>query len=96
METSRDKYYTEIFRTLTDYNDLNNSSLLSEKIREAIRKVMKEESISYANKVPANTLVCTSNTQRENENVIFTNEKLDKSDELIDALNDLTINDTEK
>ena len=36
----------------------------------------------------------TSNTQRENTNAIFTSEKLDKSDKLADALNDLTINDT--
>ena len=32
-----------------------------------------------------------SNTQRENVNAIFTSEKLDKSDELSDALKDLTI-----
>ena len=36
-----------------------------------------------------------SNTQRENANTIFKIEKLDKSDELIDALNNLTINDAE-
>ena len=34
----------------------------------------------------------TSNTQRENENVIFESEKLDESDELADALKYLTIN----
>ena len=34
-----------------------------------------------------------SNIQRENVNAIFRNEKLDKSDELTDALKDLTIND---
>ena len=34
-----------------------------------------------------------SNIQRENVNAIFRSEKLDKSDELTDALKDLTIND---
>ena len=33
------------------------------------------------------------NTQRENANVIFTSEELDKSDELADAVNNLTISD---
>ena len=32
MATSRDKYYTEIYKTLTDYNDRNNAPLLNEKI----------------------------------------------------------------
>ena len=36
----------------------------------------------------------TSNKQRENENVIFVNEKLDKLDELVDAARNLKINDT--
>ena len=33
----------------------------------------------------------TSNTQRENTNAMFTSEKLDKSDELVDAVSNLTI-----
>ena len=39
MAISRDKYYTEIFKTLTDYNDCNNMPLSITKIREAIHKV---------------------------------------------------------
>ena len=35
-----------------------------------------------------------SNTRRENSNVIFTSEKLDKSDELVDTVNKLTINNS--
>ena len=34
-----------------------------------------------------------SNAQRQNGNAIFTSEKLDKLDELVDAVNNLTIND---
>ena len=34
----------------------------------------------------------TYNTQRENANAIFTGEKLDKSDELVDSVKNLTIN----
>ena len=33
------------------------------------------------------------NTQRGNENTIFTSEKLDKSDDLVNAVKNLTIND---
>ena len=38
METSSDNKYTEMFKTLTDYNDRNNTSLSNEKIREALCK----------------------------------------------------------
>ena len=33
------------------------------------------------------------NTQIENANMIFTSEKIDKSDDLVDTVNNLTIND---
>ena len=48
-----------------------------------------------ANNVTADTFSNTSNTQREDANAIFTSVKLDKSDELVDTLKDLTINDAE-
>ena len=35
----------------------------------------------------------TFNTQRENSNAIYTSEKLVKSDEMVEAVNNLTIND---
>ena len=44
--------------------------------------------------ITADTLSHTSNTQRENANGIFTSQKLDKSDELVDTVKSLTINDT--
>ena len=53
---------------------------------------MEEELILYANNITADTFSHTSNIQRENENVIFTSEKLDKPYKLTDALKDLTIN----
>ena len=93
IATSRDRYYTEIYKTLTDNNYCNNTPLSNEKIREAIRKVTEEESILDANNVTADTFSHTSNTQRENSNAIFTIEKMDKLDDLADALKDLTIND---
>ena len=34
-----------------------------------------------------------SRAQRENSNVIFTSEKLEKSEELVDAVKNLTVND---
>ena len=91
MENSRDKYYTEIYKTLDNYNDLNDAPLSNDNIREAIHKVIEEE--SDANNVTVDTFSHTSNTQRENTNTIFTSEKLDKLDKLSEMLNDLTIND---
>ena len=43
MATLRDSYYTEIFKTLTDYNDRENTPLSNVKILEAIHKVIEEE-----------------------------------------------------
>ena len=82
-----------MFQTLTDYNDRNNTSLSYSKIWESIRKFMEDESIADANSVTAETFSHTSNTQIENANVIFTSETLDKSDELVDVGNILTIKD---
>ena len=44
------------------------------------------------NNVTADRFSYASNTQRENANAIFTSEKLDKLDALVDAVNNLTIN----
>ena len=54
---------------------------------------MKQESIADANIVTVDTFSHTSNTQRENARAIFTSEKLDKQDKLVDAVKNLTIND---
>ena len=45
------------------------------------------------NNVTTDTFSHTSNTQKENANTIFKSEKLDKLDDLADALEDLTTND---
>ena len=55
---------------------------------------MEEESISDTNNVNADSFSHTPNTQRYNANTIFTSEKLDKSDELADALKGLTVNNS--
>ena len=43
--------------------------------------------------VTADAFIHESNTQRENSSVVFTSRKLDKSDELVESVNKLTIND---
>ena len=55
---------------------------------------MDKDSISVANNLSADTFGCTSDTKRENANAIFTIDKLDKLDNLADALKDLTINNS--
>ena len=55
--------------------------------------VIEQVYIVDANNVTVDTFSHTSNTKRQNSNVMFISEKLDKSDELVDAVNNLTIND---
>ena len=55
---------------------------------------MEEESIADAENVTADTFSLASSAQRKNANAIFINEKLDKSDKLVDAVNKLTIKNT--
>ena len=52
---------------------------------------MEEESITDDNNVTVDTF-SQSSAHRENLNAIFTSEKLDKSDELVDKVINLTIN----
>ena len=56
---------------------------------------MEEESIADYNNVTANIFSNASNTNRKNANRIFRSEKIDKSDELVDSVNNLTTNDAE-
>ena len=84
-----------MYKTLTIYNDRNNSPLLNEKIREAIHKVMEEESMSDANNVSAETFIHMPNAQRCNSNALFIIKKLYKPDKLVDTLKYLTINNDE-
>ena len=53
---------------------------------------MDEESIFDANNVTEDTFSHTYNTQGENENAIFTSEKLDKLDYMEDVLKGFKIN----
>ena len=82
MATPRDKYYTELLRTITDCNDLNGALFSNEKIRDAIHRVIVEEEADLHN-VTVDTFSQTPvvpNTQGENENTILTSEKRNKLD----------------
>ena len=99
MENPRDKYYTELFRTITYCNDSNSAPLSNENIRYAIHRVIAEEKLDVHNitsdthNVTVDNFSQTSNTQREKKNTILTSEKRDKSDALEKTLKGLTIND---
>ena len=43
MENSKDKYYTELCNTITNYNDCKNTPLSNMNIWEEILQVMREE-----------------------------------------------------
>ena len=52
----------------------------------------EEESITDANNVTADAFSHSSSSQRENLNAIFTSEKLEKLDKLVNAINNLITN----
>ena len=56
---------------------------------------MEEESITESNNVTADIFSHASIAQRENANEIFTSEKKDKSDKLVDTVKNLTINEAD-
>ena len=84
MANSRDKYYTELLRTITYCNNHNDAPLSNEKIREAIHKSIAEEE-SDVHTVTVGTFIQTSNTQIENTNAILTSEKLDKLEDMAEG-----------
>ena len=43
MANEKDKYWTEMYYTITDYNELNHTPFSSAKIRKELDKVMLEE-----------------------------------------------------
>ena len=92
---SKDKYYTEFCEALTDYNNHKNMPLSNANIWEAIHKVIEEESVDDANNDTPDKFSHASNTKRENTNTIFTSEKLDKLDKLVDVVKNLTTKDAE-
>ena len=55
---------------------------------------MIKESISDSNNATVHKFSHVSNAQRENSNPIFTSEKLDKWDNLVDEVKKLTIEDS--
>ena len=82
--------------TITTFNDNTKSPLSNANIQEEILKFMmkyEEESITEANNINAYAFSHASSSQRENTDMIFTSEKLDKSDELVNAINNLTTSD---
>ena len=56
---------------------------------------MEEESIARANNITADTFNHASNTQRDNTKTIIKSEKVDKSDDMVDAVKNVTINNDE-
>ena len=72
MANPRDKYYSKLHKTLTDYNDRNIARSCKSNIREGIHRVMEEESISDTNKINADTFSHGTNTKIEKANAIFT------------------------
>ena len=99
MATPRDKYYTELFRTMTYFNNWRNAPFSNKNIWDAIHRVIAEQEsdanyiTSYSHNLTVDTFSQTSNTQRENKNTILTSEKRYKLDALAETLNGLTVND---
>ena len=95
MLEKKGKYYEELSNTITTLNDKNKYPLSKSNILEAILKVVmedEEESITDANNVTSDAFSHASSLQRESADTIFTREKLDKSDKIVKAINNLTMN----
>ena len=53
----------------------------------------EEKSKTDTNNITADAFSHASSSQREHADAIFTSEKIDKTDNLVDAINNLKIND---
>ena len=100
--TLRYKYYTEMYKTLVDYKDHNNTPLSNDKIQQAMNKVIAEEEVDEryitldAHNLTMNTFCqspVTTNTQGKNANAILTSEIINNLDALAETLKGLTIKD---
>ena len=84
MATPRDKYYTELCRTITYYNDHNGAPFSNEKIPDVINRFILEEE-SDPHNVPLETFSqtpVTPNIQGENENTVLISGKRNNLDVL--------------
>ena len=91
----KEDYCTKLYNTITDFNDSNNMPLSSLNIPEAYLRVMREDeevSIMDSTTVTADVFSNASISQRENSNVIFASEKLENSDNLVDLVANMEIN----
>ena len=64
------------------------------KTQEVVLRVIREDdagAMTDAKNITDDTCSLASNSQKENPNVIFTSEKLEISDELVDVVNNMTI-----
>ena len=69
MLEKKEKYYTKLSNTITNFNDNNNATSSNVKIQEAIVKFMmdgEEESIMDAKNVTADAFSHAFSSQREN------------------------------
>ena len=96
MENPKENYYTELCNNKTNFNDNKNTPLSSVSIQESTLRVMikyREGEITDDKNVTSDMCILASSSQRENSNVIFAIEKLENSGHLVDALENMTIND---
>ena len=80
---------------------MQQCTIVNDNIRDKIhRLIAKEEAVSHtitldAHNVTVDTFSQTSNTQKDNENMILKSDELDRSDAVEKMLKGLTINDAE-
>ena len=80
MATSRDKYYTQLFKTIVYCNDSNDAPFSNDNIPDSINRVIAEEEADAHNitsddhNVTVDNFSQPPNTQRENKRMILTSE----------------------
>ena len=92
MANVKDKYWTEMYNTITNYNDRNHTPLSNVKIAEAIDKIILEEQ-AEANNNTVDTFITTRNESNNLFNKIesFTIDDVGKN--LINKFAKMKIND---
>ena len=86
----------KLSNTIPNFNYNNNTPLSNVKILEAVFRFIREdeeEAITDANNNTADTCRHVSNSHRENSNAVFTSGKIEKSNNLVNAVNNMAIND---
>ena len=95
MANDKDNDWTEMYDTITDYNNQNQKPLSNMKIREAIDKLMLEEQ-AEANNVMVDMFIQQRNRSEDIIGCVTNMTRNDSRNDLIDKSTNMKMNDVRK